>query len=208
MSMGYELSELLATFIECYILCLIYNDILHQYRRVPGKRYDIYIALIELVIITICNKITMFSYYTTIVFVVYMCIAAKRLYKTSYILLSSLISCYVLVVSYFDFFIFALLASLWDGTETFTELIWHIGPQRTLMLGIGHICKMIAYLSLRKFFHRIALKIDETYTVLVICGIGFLGYIFLTNQTLNAFHYSMTGVWLLLVILLALLFFY
>lgn len=203
----YEFFELAASFIEVYILYLIYNDILRQYRRVPSQYYDICLSVVEIIIIKYCNNIALASYFTMFVFLFYVSITAQIMYKTNYIILFSLASFYAVCVCCVDFFIITLMSSLWNGDKTLMELISHVGLPRTLMLIGAKTPWIIAYFSLRRFFYRISLKINQAYTVLIISFIGFFCFVFLVNQTMKAFHYSMTGVWLLLVMLLMLLFF-
>lgn len=203
----FEFFELAASFIELYVLYLTYNDILRQYRRAPNHRYDIALALAGAGIAKFCNSIAMFSYYTIIVGLLYASITAFFLYRTKYMMLFSIGAFYLLCLGCVDAVIITAVYNLWPNNNSFLEFVTTIGVPRTFMLIASKGAWLIAYSFLKKFFYRISLKIDQTYTVLAISCAGFIGFVFLTNQTVAAFHSSLTGVWLLVVILLALLFF-
>ncbi|ANU44949.1 ATP-binding protein [Enterocloster clostridioformis] len=207
MSVIFEVFELVASFIEVYILFMIYEEVLHGFRCVSSRRFDIYLAVIGAFITEFCNHISMFSYFTIFIFVLYVSISAVFLYRTNYVTLFSLASFYALCLSCFDFFVLTLISSLWNGDRTLTELISTVGVPRTLMLVAIKTLWVVAYLKLKKYLYNISVKVGQAYAVLAISAIGFLGFIYLVEQTFKAFDYTVTGIWLLVVVLFALLLF-
>lgn len=207
MSIIFEIFEIVASFIEVYILYMIYGETLHRFRCVQDRRFDIGLAIIGAFITEFCNYISMFSYFTIFIFVLYTSISAAFLYRTKYVVLFSLASFYALCLSCFDFFVLTLISSLWNGNKTLIELISIVGIPRTLMLIAIKALWVTAYLKLKKYLYDLSVKINHAYMVLVISGIGFLGFVFLVEQTFKAFDHTVTGIWLLVIVLFALLLF-
>ena len=126
--------EIIASFIEMFVLYKIYYVLLHNQCRSQKKIIDILFALGGTVIIEICNHVSLFSYFTILIFVLYTSISAAFIYKKNYIFLFSIASFYILCLSCFDFMLFTLVASFYGGYETFVKLVSTMGPLRMIMI--------------------------------------------------------------------------
>lgn len=107
----YESIELIASFIEIFVLYKIQYNLLHKQRGSQSEIVDILLALVGAVIIRIFNHVSSFSYFTMLFFVLYVSISAVFLYKTKYILLFSIASFYLLCLSGFDFLVLTCVSN-------------------------------------------------------------------------------------------------
>lgn len=200
----YKCIEWLASFIEIFVLFNVFNRLFKEQRKCNNKMIDICLAVIGTVITQMCNNVAIFSYFTMVMWVVYMCISNCYIYKVSIVIIFSVVSFYALLVSYFDFAVLTFVSNFSGGYETFMQMITSIGSMRMgIIIGIK-ILWILLYLLLRRFFDKFSLKKNYEYTILIISCIGFVGFVFLVNQTLKAFQRSLSGVWFLLLCFAAL----
>lgn len=207
MRLIYEIVELVACFIEIYVLYLIYQQVLHGYRRISSRFPEIILSLVGVVVVRMCNQISVFTYFLTLFFVLYISFSSLLLYKIRYIVLVSIASFYFLCMVSFDFFIVSVLSALGGGTETFNELVSTPGWLRiTMIVGIK-ICWIITFALLKEYLWRFSEIAVRGKQVFVISICGFLGLVFLAEQTFQSFNYKLTGAWFLLLIVCILLMF-
>ena len=77
MNIVYNGIEFLASFVEVLVLYKIYNILLYKQRGKQNFVFDIELAVGGTVLIQICNRVSIFSYFTIILFVLYMSITAE-----------------------------------------------------------------------------------------------------------------------------------
>lgn len=207
MSILYEMIELAACFIEMYILYKIYDVILHKCRYMQNRRIDIYLASAGGLMIRMCNHISAFSYFTMLVALLYMSISAVFLYKTDLVMTFSIASFYLLCLSSFDMFVLTLIASFGRRGATVPELVSTMGIPRVMMILVIKVSWVLTYAKLKKYLYKFSVKMSQAYAILTISCIGFLGFVFFARQTFEAFHYTLTGIWLLFVVFMAFLLF-
>lgn len=207
MTIIYESIELMASFIEIFILYKIHNILLYKQRGNQSEKVDILLALVGAAIIRLCNNVSSFSYFTMIFFVIYVSISAAFLYKTKYISLFSLASFYLLCLRGFDFLVLTCVSNFNGGYETFVSLISTMGVSRMVIICTTKLLWILAYLLLKKYLYRFSLKKNYVYTILIVSGTGFLGFIYLVEQTFKAFELVMTGIWFVFLVFFALILF-
>ena len=207
MNIVYNGIEFLASFVEVFVLYKIYSILLYKQRGKQNFILDRELAIIGTVLIQICNHVSIFSYFTIILFVLYMSITAKIIYRRKYIELFSIASFYVLCLSCFDFLIFTLVSNFYGGYDTFTALVSTRGILRVVMSCVIKFLWILLYFMIKKYLYSFSLKKNYVYTILIISCAGFLGFVYLVNQTLKAFNYTMAGVWFVFIALWSLLFF-
>lgn len=195
MTLLYESIDLIASFIEFFVLYKIYSILFREYRRRQSRLIDILLAIGGMAIIHICNHIALFSYFTLLVFILWASISAAFFYKTNYVALFSIASFYILCLSCFDFLIVTLVSNFYGGYETFVKIISVTGGFRAIIISIVKILWIIAYFLLEKYLYRFANKTNYVYTTLIISCIGFLGFMYLADQTFKAFDYTIPGLW-------------
>ena len=66
---------------------------------------------------------------------------------------------------------------------------------------------ILAYLLVKKYLYRFSLKKNYVYMILAVSGTGFLGFLYLVDQTFKAFELAMTGIWLVFLVFFALILF-
>uniref|UniRef100_UPI004055F840 sensor histidine kinase n=1 Tax=Agathobacter sp. TaxID=2021311 RepID=UPI004055F840 len=207
MTVIYESVEWMASFAEIFVLYKIYNVLFYRTRRLESEKTDIALAVIGMVITQFCNAIAVFSYYTMMVIVLYISICAAFIYKTGYITLFSIASFYILSLGCFDFLIFTLVSNFYGGYDMFMELISQAGVFRMVMLLAIKILWILTYFFLKKYLYKFSLKKNDIYTVLIISCAGFLGVVYLAEQTFKNFGYGITRRWFILLVFFALLLF-
>ena len=203
----YEGIELIASFIEMFILYKVHNSLLHKQRANQSEKVDILLALVGAAIIRLCNHVSSFSYFTMLFFVLYVSISAAFLYKTKYIALFSIASFYLLCLSGFDFFVLTCVSNFNGGYEAFVSLISTMGVSRIVIISTTKLLWILAYMLIKKYLYRFSLKKNYVYTILAVSGTGFLGFLYLVDQTFKAFELDMTGIWFVFLILFALILF-
>lgn len=207
MNIVYNGIEFLASFVEVLVLYKIYNILLYKQRGKQNFVFDIELAVGGTVLIQICNRVSIFSYFTIILFVLYMSITAKIIYRRNYIELFSIASFYVLCLSCFDFLIFTFVSNFYGGYNTFTDLVSAMGALRVIMVCIIKVLWILLYFMIKRYLYSFSLKKNYVYTILIISCTGFLGFVYLVNQTFKAFNFTMTGMWFIFIAFWALLFF-
>ena len=207
MRLIYEIVEIFASFIEIYILYLIYWSVLRSYRRVESRVPEITISLLGVCIVRICNCIFDFTYLLPLFFAFYISISAIFLYRIQYITLISISSFYLLCMGVFNFVVVSLLSFLIGDIDAFNKLITVQGLPRIFMIIGIQTCWILMFLWINRYLKRFSTVAVNGKQILVISFCGFFGVIFLAEQTFQAFNYKLTGAWLLFLIVCVLLVF-
>lgn len=207
MNLLYGTIEIAASFIEMCVLYKIYSVLLHKQRRNQSRLIDIFLIIGGTILIQVCNRVAAFSYYTLLVFVLYTSISAAFLYKMNYVVFFSVASFYLICLSCFDFLVFTLVSNFYGGYETFIKLISTMGLFRAIMISAIKILWIMAYIFMEKYLYKFSLRKNHVYTILSISCAGFLGFIYLVNQTFKAFNHTMSGMWFIFFLFLALFLF-
>lgn len=200
----FEGIELLACFVECYLLYLIYEGLFEKYRSIQNKKIIIVLVFIEVMLTRCCNYISAFSYATLVFFIIYMSISATILYRVSFIKIFSIACFYTLCLSVIEGFIISLFSSLWNGKESFEQLVSHSGVPRIEMLFVMKSVEIILYFCLKKYLKKISEKMKNAYVVLVFSVLGSIGYVYFANQMFRAFNVTITGIWFFFMIVIIL----
>ncbi len=205
MNIIFEFVEIIACFIEIFILYKIYRDILYKYRYAQNNHIDLGLAIIGAFIIWMCNHISLFSYFTMLIFVLYISISSVFLYNVNFVVIFSLGSFYLLCLSCFDFLVLTLFSEFGNGRETLSIILSTMGFLRTIVIIVVKFFWIMLYFLVKKYFVKFSIKIGDSYTVLAISCVGLVGFVFLVNQTFKAFSYTISSLWLSFIIFLALL---
>lgn len=203
----YECIEILASFIEMFVLYKIYDILLYKQRESQSRLVDIFLAIGGTILTQMCNHVASFSYFTLLIFVLYTSITSALFYRINYVALFSISSFYVLCLSCFDFLLFTFVSNFYGGYETFEKLVSTMGVFRVIMISAIKILWVMAYLLLKKYLYKFSLKKNYAYTILIISCAGFLGFMYLVNQTFKAFNSAMTGMWFIFLAFFALFLF-
>lgn len=207
MNVLYEATEIFVSFIEMILLFRLYGIILRKYKGRVSTKNDVIFAMMGTAIIHICNYIAIFSYFNILVFVFFTSITALFVYKINYVVLFSISSFYMLCVSCFDFLFFTLVSTLFGGYDIFLRMVSVPGIFRSVTIIIIKCFWILIFFMLKKFLYKFSLNQKSIYTFLIIALAGFMGFIYLVNQTFKSFSYAMTGMWLTFVVIFSLVFF-
>ncbi|MBQ8802788.1 MAG: GHKL domain-containing protein [Tyzzerella sp.] len=203
MNIVYKLVDFIASYIELFVLYEIYAELFAKnIRKKNILSIKILATVVGAIMVAICNHVSIFSYFTMIMGAVYMSISALLLFKINWIPLFSVASFYILCLSYFDFFIISLFSYIWRDENIMATLsvqglprLFFILTVKTLWIIFFWLCK-----DYIKVFQK---KVKRMYFVLILSIVGFCGFTFLVEQTCNMLNYSLTGVWLAMVLGLA-----
>lgn len=193
--------ELMASFIEIFLLFKIYDKLLNLGKKVNSRHGDIVVSVIGVLLITICNKIELISLITIVVFAVYTAAMALIFYRTSFILTYSISSFYALCIAVFDVAAATIVASFFNEGETF-EMFFSINIHRSFYIIAVKICLILFYLFIKKYLEKFIDKTRYANVLLVFSVMGMIGTVFLFKITLDAFHIKLMGMWLFLFCLL------
>lgn len=142
-----------------------------------------------------CNQIALFSYVTIAIWILYVSISTRFLYKASGIAIFSIASFYVLCINAFDGLALTLISNCYGGQGTFLILISEKGFPRTAMLVLVKGLWMVLCGIFEKYFHKISMEKKHVYTILVVSAIGWIGTVYLMNQTFRALTEKTTNIW-------------
>ena len=195
--------ELAGSFVEHYILFRIYAEILHKNRQIQSQRLDLCLSIIGTILISASNHIALLSVVTLVLFCIYVSTTGQLLYRTNFITLFSIASFYAICVGAFDFLILSFISSFFQGSQTIGMLITTLGVPRMLVIIFVKICWILFYIVIRKYLYVFSERVNYVNMVLVFSIVGFVGFIFLFKFTMEAFHVSVVGIWLVFVSVLA-----
>lgn len=202
MGIIYEMAEILASFIELLILYKIYNLFFHK-RREGNEKEELLIIVLGTVLVQVCNQISAVSYFTVLLVVVYVSITGHYIYREKYVVIFAISSFYILCVGCMDSLLLSFVVDFGGRDDLLKELIVKQGQYRIPFLVVEKTIALCCYSILKKIKKTIAWKLDYSRTVLVVSCMGFLGFIFLTEVTFQGFGKTITGIWFVLVVLLA-----
>lgn len=159
MNILYQIVELGATFIECILLLSVIIT-------VSGKRFSKWNHFFLLVLFSICNTIlvtvlnivSIFSYITPIVSIVFVSFITARILSTgSFLTRISMCILTLLVIQCVDYIVLILFGHLSGSSEDFfTIFVTTAGVNRSLYLTIDKLIDSILYFLFRGFLPRIS----------------------------------------------------
>ena len=202
MGIIYEIAEILASFIELLILYKIYTLFFYK-RREGNEKEELLIIVLGTVLVQVCNQISAVSYFTVLLVVVYVSITGHYIYREKYVVIFAISSFYILCVGCMDSLLLSFVVDFGGRDDLLKELIVKQGQYRIPFLVVEKTIALCCYAILKKIKKTIAWKLDYSRTVLVVSCMGFLGFIFLTEVTFQGFGKTITGIWFVLVVLLA-----
>ncbi len=202
MGIIYEIAEIMASFVELLILYRIYNLFFHR-RRQGNEKEEVLVVALGTVLVQVCNHISIFSYFTMLLGVVYVSITGHYIYREKYMVLFAISSFYILCVGCMDSLLLSFVVDFGGRDDLLKELIVKQGKYRIPFLVLEKTIALCCYAILKKIKKTIAWKLSYSRTVLVVSCMGFLGFVFLTEVTFQGFGKTITGIWFVFVVLLA-----
>lgn len=203
MAVAYSLIEFGASFIEIYIAYLVMSIVFKEKKKLTVSYVEIILAAIAAVGVLCCNKIALFSYLTIVLVGIYLSISARVFYQVNYLIIFSVVSFYLLCLNSFDFFILTLISDIYLGPKTIIQIISGPGPIRAVVISLIKILWVLIYIGIKNVLKKMSVNIKGAYVILATSGIGFLGFVFLVNQVLKSFNYTMSTIWFVVVCCLA-----
>lgn len=203
----YEIIEFSACWTELLILYQIYRILLQGDCRKKSRRFELCFLLIGSGIAFLCNHIMCFSCLAMLLIALYVSLTVILLYDTDYLTALVISFFYILCDRCFDFLLFTLISNLNDGYETFLMLTSHASMVRSILLMADKFLWCSLYQFLKKYLSKIRLEIDYTHDLFLLSLVVFLFFVYLANQTFQAFNYYITGIWLFFTVLFALFMF-
>lgn len=201
MSIIYGAVEFLASFVELFVAYLVLSSVFQKERKVEKKKIDLIMSFVGVIMILLCNKIEFFSYLTLVLVAVYLVISAKLIYKANTVAVFSVVSFYLLCMCSFDFLIVTLISHFCGGTDFMIMFVSGMSAIRAIVISVIKLLWLVLYYLLRRILIPINRK--GLSLILLTSGIGFLGFVFLSDQAIKAFNDTMPILWFIFICLLA-----
>ena len=177
--------EYVATVIEAYI-GVRFLGVFFENKLEKKKEYLIsFITSIAIAaIVLIFNSISLFSYITLVLGVVFVTIVSWKIYngKLGHMFLFS--SIYFMCINYLDFFLITLMGTLLQEPKYSQYIVSGYSELRLIQVFINKVALIIAYLLIRHFV-KTKFRKDSIKHYLVLMVIGTFGVINLVKSTLS-----------------------
>lgn len=182
MNISYEIVEMIANYIELFLLYRIYAHLFYRFKRRKTLKYEVLFAILGTLILEACDSYSIFANFMIWIFVLYISVTAVALYKINYIFFFSISSFYKICVIWIDLLIHTIALNQYAEYIDAMEITSDI-HMFSVIITLGIKCMWILlYLILRKYFDRISFDLDYNRMLLLIAVFGFLGYYYLFVQ--------------------------
>lgn len=200
----YSLIEFGASFIEFYIAYLVMAIVFREKRRTSKfPHVEIILSAVAALVVFFLNQENLFSYLTIVIAGIYLSVSSRVFYRVNYLTIFSVVSFYLLCLNSFDFFMLTLISDIYWGPKALIQIISSSGLHRSVVISIIKILWILIYLGIKNILGKIFVNMKGAYVILVTSGIGFMGFVFLVNQALKAFNYTMPAIWFVVICCLA-----
>ena len=200
----YWLVEIAASFVEQFVL---YRILAMVFQKQQQKMFQSVIAAGSgAALIVACNQISLFSYFTIAVLFACICIGSLLIYRENVILIFSICCFYILCMGCFDFFVATLISNFKNGEYLFS-IILAPGMPRILFIIMIKAIWISVYFLLKRFFCRVNLHKKNISAMLVVSVGGYVGFVYLVNQTFTSLSSDMAELWFFMLSILILLLF-
>lgn len=203
MSILYGTIEFMASFIELFVAYLVLSTIFKDERKIMNLCADAIMAVVGVIMVLLCNGIELFSYLTIVIVAIYLSVSAKLIYKVNFTPIFSVVSFYLLCLNSFDFLMLTLISNFYCGSETLIQIISGMGSVRAVAISGIKIIWGILYICLKRILKRIPVNNKGASLILLTSGLGFCGFVFLSNQAVKAFNHTMPIMWFVVICVLA-----
>ena len=200
----YALIEFGATFIEFYIAYLVMAIVFREKRIDSTLPYvEIILTVIATFVVFCFNQESLFSYLTIVIAGSYLSVSARIFYRVNYLTIFSVVSFYLLCLNSFDFFMLTLISDIYWGPKTLIQIISSSGLFRSVVISVIKILWILIYFGIKNILRKMFVNMRGAYVILVTSGVGFMGFVFLVNQAMKAFNYTMSAIWFVVICCLA-----
>ena len=201
MSIIYGAVEFLASYVELFVAYLVLSSAFPKERKVEKKKVDHIMSFVGVIMVLLCNKIELLSYLTLVFVTTYLVVSAKLIYKVNIVAIFSVVSFYLLCMCSFDFLIVTLISHFCGGTDFMIMFVSGMSAIRAIVISVIKLLWIVLYYLLRRILIPINRK--GLSLILLTSGIGFLGFVFLSDQAIKAFNDTMPILWFVFICLLA-----
>lgn len=205
MRIVWEIIEYLASFIEFFIAYKVLEIFFPAGNPHKKQMEMIILAFIGAIIIRMCNQISLFSYFTIFIFVLFCSISGAWIYRENYMVILAIVSFYTLCLSGFDFLALTVTSSFYTGADTLSDLLHELGLLRARLVIVIKLLWIIMYLVLRRFLQKISFSVRGASAALLTSAVGFCGFAFLVEQSFEIFNYTVPWIWFMFICILVLI---
>lgn len=186
--------DVLASFIEIYTAYLVFGNIFKI--RKKAVYTEIIMAIVGVFLVIFCNNMMLFSYVTIILVWIYLSISARMLYKVESVSIISISGFYLLCMNCVDFLIATVISNLYEG-EIIQKIVSQRGLTRMMIIILVKLIWILIYMYMRKYLCKITINVKVSVVILLISIIGFCGFIFASNETIQEFNHMIPALWLI-----------
>ena len=179
------ITEILATVLEGYVGIKFAGLLLEsKYEKKRLNWIAIILSVCLSVIVSLLNKVSLFSYITLAFGVISISIVVRFLYKCKFAQSFMIISFYFMCLNYLDFFAIALVGTLLQEPEYSKVVVSTYGILRIRQLIICKALLVVAYLLAKRFIKG-KFQNDSLKHYMILTLAGGIGVIYLMENTLN-----------------------
>lgn len=201
MSIVYGAVEFLASFVEVFVAYLVLSSVFRGRRKYQRLTADLVMSVVGVVMVLLCNRVELFSYLTIVIAAVYLAVSAKIIYDVNLVTIFSVVSFYLLCLNCFDFLMLTVISYFYGGSDILLTVISGMGPVRAVVISLIKVFWIALYFVLRRLLLPLYKK--GIPLILVTSGVGFLGFVYLSDQAVKAFNQTMPILWFVFICLLA-----
>lgn len=204
-----SLVEFIASFIEIFIMYDVFKILLSNNNAFKKTKANWAIMIAGLFVVGGLNEISLFSFATIIIMVLFWSITGKFLYSTEYTTTLSIAGFYTLTTVAYDFFVFSAIGAFSGGHDTFMSLIDDASQIRMIVIISTKLIFVGCYFIIRKALKKFQFNNDSRNYFIKITITGCTSCLILAKFTFDSFPYAINHAWFLLVcVLVCFVFFY
>lgn len=202
------ITEVLASCTEAYIMYDIYQILLSGKRHWNKSKENCLIMFLSVLLVQCLNHISLFSYTTIIIMVLFWSITAKYLYSVNYTTVLSIGGFYMLAMAAYEFFAFSTMGAFWGGYDAFLDLIGKASQSRMIVVFCTKLMWAICYLFVRRFLIKFQFNKASRDFLIKTSVVGCVACLILAKLTFDHFPDEISQIWFIVVCVLVCLIFY
>ena len=207
MGIIYNLVEIIATFLEGFIIAEFYREILSRFKGKEYIKYNIWFGVSYMICIRLLNQIEIFSYITLLCATIFISVYAMVVYKRTVLDAISVSSFYVMCTTVHSLVCLSVVSAIGNDGYLYEAVLYKNGLERVLFIIMAQFFWITFCILVKHLFQNLQVRYKFGYRSIAGILMGTAGIVFLTNQTLTAFNIHLTYAWLFVISILVLIIF-
>lgn len=191
--------EIIGSFIEIYLAYLCLNFLFTpKNTKAISRLILINTSILTLIVFLFNHYISLVSVMTLVITFFYIGITAHFLYKEKFFYLSSVLSFYLMFLYYNDLCCISITGSILQKPDYLDIIVSNQSSYRNMQIIINHIVLIVIFTILYHFGKVLKSQLKGNFFRYLICIsiIGFLGALYLIDQTFKSLNINITISWI------------